>query len=658
MAGFYKSYSGATDLHIPQSRLGAPTNPMVAKQLEEFGKLLNQGIKNVEIGTIDPTKFEQIPIQHFEEVRRLAKITDSHVSVHAPLIDLSGFPKQQEGERVWKEEQRLGNEQQAFSILERTYKLSNGENIPVVFHAGLFQSQEYGIPWDPKTGREGLKKVDEKTGKIVPSNLRAVTAVNQDTGDFVPLSYEEKYMIGKDKPEVWDPMRRLNSLNDTQWEDEKLKLLAHQKDIEEIKEKLEIKKEQNKAIEKTQLGTDDNYKRMYEANQRDIMLMSRHINEINRKLANDYQNVYDKFKRFAQEEEQKGYEKQIKQTESVFKEKLKEIKKVNEDMENIRGIYAKTSNEEEKIRLAKEHEERESELLRLSLEQSKAVVTNMANLPAPEVWRDVNSFAKEKASDTVANALSRLYKKLKDEGKGGEKKMPFIAMENFFINTPMSRGEDLRDVVMQGRKKLAEKLQKECKLSGSQAEKEAEKLIGATWDVGHINNLRKAGFEGEELKKEILKNTKAVADVTKHVHITDNFGFFDSHLAPGMGNVPIKEIMEELEKKWAEEEKAGRLHHTPRSIVEAGGFVSEIGQNPTMGILEFFGSPMYKMSASPYFWGGRGNISHTYSPYTESFIEFPGQHFSLYGSSFTTLPKTVGGQVGEEKSRFSGTPNQ
>src|SRR3990167_3826902 len=144
----------------------------------------------------------------------------------------------------------------------------------------------------------------------------------------------------------------------------------------------------------------------------------------------------------------------------------------------------------------------------------------------------------------------------------------------------------------------------------------------------------------------MIEEAKKIADVTKHVHITDNFGFFDSHLPPGMGNVPIKEIMEQLEKKWAEQYEAGRLHQKPRGIVEAGGFVAEIGQNPTLGIMEYFGSPLYKMSPSPYW----KDISQGYPKYMESFIEFPSQHFNLYGSSFTTLPKAVGGQVGSEQS--------
>ena len=313
------------------------------------------------------------------------------------------------------------------------------------------------------------------------------------------------------------------------------------------------------------------------------------------------------------------------------------------------------------MKLNKIYEEKQKEILQKQLEQSTGVLHTALNLPAPKLWRYVGEFAIEKTADTVANAMARMYVNTKKEGKGEENKIPFVAMENFFVGSSMSTAKDLKAAVNQTREKLAKELvdNKEAGLSRKEAEKVAEKLVGATWDVGHINNLRKAGFEGEELKKKVLEETKEIAEVTKHVHITDNFGFHDSHLPPGMGNVPIREIMEQLEKKWGELADQGKLPQHPRGIVEAGGFVGEIGQNPTLAILEYFNSPLSQATGAPYAWGPTSrSISNTSSPYFESFIEFPQQHFSLYGSSFTTLPKSVGGQVGEGSSRFSGTPNQ
>ena len=186
---------------------------------------------------------------------------------------------------------------------------------------------------------------------------------------------------------------------------------------------------------------------------------------------------------------------------------------------------------------------------------------------------------------------------------------------------------------------------KEKDISRSEATVLAEKLIGATWDVGHINEIRRSGIKTEEeLKKRVIEETRRLTEgknIVKHLHITDNFGFGDSHLPPGMGNVPIKEIIEELEKQG----------FTERGIVEAGNFVKEFGISPTASTFEYFASPLYEMKRDPYW---REPI---YSPYHQTFVDFPPQHFNLYGSSFTTLPKEFGGQVGGEKSRFAGTPN-
>src|SRR3989344_6447646 len=165
---FYKSYKSSMDgddiFRVSASRLGAPTSPMVAKQLEETGKRLNEGVKNVEIGTISADKFEFIPDQHFDEIRRIAKLTDAKISVHGPLIDLAGLPEQGGGR--WSEDQRKGAEEQLYSILERSFKLSNGENVPVVFHAGHFHSQEFEKGKKmTQFDKEGNIIIDPKTHK-------------------------------------------------------------------------------------------------------------------------------------------------------------------------------------------------------------------------------------------------------------------------------------------------------------------------------------------------------------------------------------------------------------------------------------------------------------------------------------------------------------
>ena len=683
MTSFYKSYSNKKTAFENKfnSTLGSPTSPMVAKQLEETGKRLNEGVKNVEIGTIATDKFEMIPKQHFEEIRRIAQLTDANISVHAPLVDLAGFP-QGEGQRTWAEDQRKTAESQVFSIMERSVPLTTRDekgkvkaNVPIVFHAGHFSSQEYGVPYDPVKHPEGLKKEVHKKdeyGNIKtdafgnpeierydPVDIRSMTIVNQETGDIHRVEHDEKKRIGG-RTEIWDVDKRLRTLNQTQWDEEQLKMLNYQKDIEELKEKLEIRRQQNDAIEKTGLGKREikpgeiNYQAMAQNNELDIVRLQRHIQEINQRLNSEAENIFHKYDKWADEKVKDKTKDRMEHIRNVFKEVQTHEDELNEKFNNL-------SEQDQK----KSYKEYQNQLLDLELHKSKVVVTEMAAIRAPKLWVPVGEFAIGKTAETVSNAATNLFKKLKNEkrpdGTTREDEMPFLALENFFVNAPMSRAKDLKEVVKQGRDLITKKLMddKDLKMSESDARKTAESMLSATWDVGHINNLRKAGFEGEELKELVLRETKEIADVTRHVHITDNFGFFDSHLPPGMGNVPIREIMEILEKKWADQKAVNPHMQDPRSIVEAGGFVAEIGQNPTVGVLEFFGSPLYRMGPSPYFSQNMSRtVGHTYSPYTESFIDFPQQHFNLYGSSFTTLPKSVGGEVSGGNSRFSGTPNQ
>lgn len=164
-------------------------------------------------------------------------------------------------------------------------------------------------------------------------------------------------------------------------------------------------------------------------------------------------------------------------------------------------------------------------------------------------------------------------------------------------------------------------------------------MIGVTWDVGHINMMRKEGFKEEDIRKQ----TEKIAKYVKHVHLTDNFGFTDSHLPPGMGNVPIKKIMQELEKKGFK----------GKHIVEAGPFAATFKVPPTSYVLEAMGSPIYGMMAQPY-WNQIRASYGSYFAFPSAY--FPEQHFSIYGSGFSGLPTELGGQIPGKQSRATGTP--
>ncbi|HLC95851.1 MAG TPA: TIM barrel protein [Candidatus Nanoarchaeia archaeon] len=96
-------------------------------------------------------------------------------------------------------------------------------------------------------------------------------------------------------------------------------------------------------------------------------------------------------------------------------------------------------------------------------------------------------------------------------------------------------------------------------MSKNEADQLAEKYIKATLDTGHLNLWRKfwqpkVGQSIEEADKDFKKwYLNQVEDLAKggyvgNVHLVDNYGFQDEHLAPGQGNAPIKETLSILKK--------------------------------------------------------------------------------------------------------------
>jgi hypothetical protein len=146
-------------------------------------------------------------------------------------------------------------------------------------------------------------------------------------------------------------------------------------------------------------------------------------------------------------------------------------------------------------------------------------------------------------------------------------------------------------------------------VSREQAEKLAEQHIKATIDTGHLNMWRKyfqprQGASPEENEKEFRKWwTTQIDDLAKNkmignMHLTDNFGYQDDHLAPGQGNAPIKETMEIL-KKYGYDKAL-----TVEPGADASTDISDF--HGLMKTWRYFGSPIYGMgapSASRQTWG-------------------------------------------------------
>ncbi len=474
---------------------------------------------------------------------------------------------------------REGAERKVTEVLLRSHEINPDGNIPVTFHAAE------GIPGSEwKTlGKEG-----ERTAK-------RLIAVEKESGKMIPLEEEKKYYPGGDlsKPTIYTPEKNLDIVNKTEWDNKISQLFFNKERADEILEQNQIPIQH--LLEDINRGRIDPHKA----------------------LTPTQEQAYIKYK------DAENYLSEITKNANAIFSKAYEFGDENqkEQLKQLSEQYSKDIEEGEK---------------RDILGQSKAMHKLLINLQnpalAPTMFVPVEKFAIEQSSKTFGNAAFNAYKKFGD-------KTPILSIENPPAGFGLSTGEDLKNLVEESRKKFVEKAVEEKGMSEREAEKLAEKFIGATWDVGHINMLRKQGFK----KEDIIRETERVAPLVKHVHLSDNFGFEHTELPMGMGNVPIKEIMEKLGKEGFDAKK----------IIEAGSWWQHQQKAPFRETLEAFGSPIYSMNMAPY-WNQNAGFQQDYlGGLTGQWL--PQVNYETFGTSFSRMPMELGGQrPGAEGSRMSG----
>ncbi len=205
------------------------------------------------------------------------------------------------------------------------------------------------------------------------------------------------------------------------------------------------------------------------------------------------------------------------------------------------------------------------------------------------------AYAFNEACDSYARlALTAMKQtdKLKQEGQ--LKKPLQVAMENLFPEQYGSHPDELVHLIRKSRERMVELLVDQNKINADEARRRAEQHITITFDTGHINMWRKY-WKGDPNKtlaqndKEfdgwMLQKVKAMAPYIGHVHIDDNYGYQDDHLAPGEGNTPIREMIRILKGEGYKGE----------IIIEPGAdyTTDSSGFNSVMKTWRHFGIPVY-----------------------------------------------------------------
>ncbi len=617
-----KAYSNSfTGYRANISSLGTTTDPRTANIMKDASAKLSSGIKNIELTLVTPELFDSVPKQQLSEIHELAGLTGAEVSVHGPVMDSAGFNQQ-----GFSETNRQAAERKIADFVLRSQQINPNGNVPIVFHSaeGIIGS-DWKTLGDDKTQEKRtatrLIAVNRESGqmnpmeqeiKFYPDRREYKEKVIEDLQSgriteeqFKKMTPQQKYeYTSLEKGKTYSPERNLRITNTSEWDNKLSALIFNKERADEILQNNSLQiAALNKKIQEPGSG-----------------LSRENMSETQQKVKDHYDNA-------------RAYlEDTGLQLNALFSKAYKygnpEQKK---DLEKLGDKYSKI--------LEETGDTPEG--------QSKAMQFLISNLKtpkfAPQIYVPIEEFATEQSSKTFGNAAFKAYKKYGD-------KAPIIAIENPPAGFGLSTGEDLRNLVKSSREKFVENLVKEQGMNKKQAEKTAEKFIGATWDVGHINMLRKQGFSEED----IIKESEKIAPYLKHVHLSDNFGFEHTELPMGMGNVPFKEIMEKLGEKGFEAKK----------VIEAGTWWQHFQTNPFKESLEGLGSPMF----SDYLAGGPAKVGGM--PYWNQSLGFqqsygegfgrmlPGINYQTFGAGFSQLPSHLGGDAGGggQGGRMSGTP--
>lgn len=289
----------------------------------------------------------------------------------------------------------------------------------------------------------------------------------------------------------------------------------------------------------------------------------------------------EKLKNMSEEQRYLQGHKEIKEQESIIIKNIEGIKKMAKKDKEFAEFKAIKTAEEMGITPNKANREKYKEYLEKPIEfleknLLEKIQTNVkhheqaieaAARSRTEIEKKlkemttITQYAKEESTANIAKIAMYGYEV---EKKRKLKKPLVISPENVFTEMYGGHPDELREIIQKSRDEFTKLLMMKKKISASDAKKIAHERIKATFDIGHANLWRKY-YQGsdEDFKKWLINKVKKLnkEGIIGHVHVADNFGYDDEHLAPGQGNVPLKEFIEELKKSGLSKE----------IIVEPGG---------------------------------------------------------------------------------------
>jgi hypothetical protein len=288
-----------------------------------------------------------------------------------------------------------------------------------------------------------------------------------------------------------------------------------------------------------------------------------------------------------------------------------------QDKEKLELLAYTAGKKKEKIKEAKELIARERELEKRMGYGRETAASARAQEATAIHQRDsvdlLSNYALEKTADSIARMA--LYAKEVQETNPNVERDLFVAPENIWPEMGYgSHPDELRNIIVKSRKAMQDKLVEGSPgMTQEKAKDIAAKHIKATFDIGHAHTWKKyfKRNDGESFEDHHNRFTKWLMGkveglheekILGHVHITDNFGYYDEHISPGQGNVPVKEFMDKLKD----------LGYTDQVTIESA-------QQDYQALTEMWrlaNSPIYKIDSSSLGWVDvqNGYFGQTQSP--------------------------------------------
>ncbi|MEK6842830.1 MAG: hypothetical protein AABX84_03355, partial [Nanoarchaeota archaeon] len=206
------------------SRIGVSTDPRTANILKEVSEKIAPGQKVIELSTIDlMSPIEAIPKQHWDEVRRLSKLTGVEVTVHGPITDASGVV---EG-RQFDEERRKMVERKLLQALERSHQINPEGNVPVTFHTS---NQLPGPVWE----RNEKGEIETVVMPIVNQETGQINQVKRDVKYYPIVRDKEDNIIPVEKGKIYGVDEQLKIMNKSDWDNNLQQLIIPKEHADRI----------------------------------------------------------------------------------------------------------------------------------------------------------------------------------------------------------------------------------------------------------------------------------------------------------------------------------------------------------------------------------------------------------------------------------------